>query len=66
MTTINISLTEKQLKMLKEKAKGYGLTAEELVSMEIEGMIKRPDEEFINAASYVLKKNKELYQRLAK
>ena len=66
MTTINISLTEEQLKKLKEKAEGYGLTAEELVSMEIEGLITRPDKEFIKTAGYVLRRNKELYQRLAK
>lgn len=49
---------------LKEMATGLGTTPEELVRASVEELLGRP-EEFEKAANYVLKKNEELYRRLA-
>jgi hypothetical protein len=45
-------------------AVGPGITPEELVRASVEDLLGRP-EEFQKAVDYVLKKNEELYQRLA-
>jgi len=38
---------------------------EDLVRVSVEDMLTQPEEEFRKAAQYVLKKNAELYKRLA-
>ncbi len=65
MTDITINLTEERLAKLREKASAYGLSAEELMRASIEHLLGGPEEEFEKVADYVLKKNEELYQRLA-
>ena len=42
-----------------------GMTPEELLRAGVEQWLKRPKDEFAEAAAYVLKKNAELYRRLA-
>ena len=65
MTTITISLPDDRLKQLKETAARLRVAPEELVLASIEDLLTRPDEEFWKALEYVLKKNAELYRRLA-
>ncbi len=65
MADITISLPEKRLARLKEMAPRYGISAEDLVRASIDQLLGGPEEEFKKAADYVLKKNEELYQRLA-
>ena len=64
MSEIIISLPEERLAKLKEMAAGLGTSPEELVRASVEDLLGRPEEEFQRAASYVLKKNEELYRRL--
>ncbi len=65
MTDITITLPDERLAKLRERAAAYGVSAEELVRAGIDHLIGGPDEEFEKAADYVLKKNAELYRRLA-
>ncbi len=65
MSDIIINLPAERLARLRAMASAYGITAEELVRASIDQLIGGPEEEFKKAADYVLKKNEELYQRLA-
>jgi len=64
MSYLTISLPEHRMSKLKEMAAGLGTTPEELVLASVEDLLGRP-EEFREAIDYVLKKNEELYRRLA-
>ena len=64
MSNITISLPEDSMSKLKEMAVGLGTTPEELVRASVQDLLGRP-EEFQKAVDYVLKKNEELYRRLA-
>ena len=65
MATITITLSEEKWAQLKEKAKRYRVSPEELLRASLEELLARPDEEFRRAMTYVLSKNAELYRRLA-
>jgi predicted transcriptional regulator len=65
MTTITITLPDDRLHKLKEIAARFQVTPEELARVGIEELLGRPDDAFQQAADYVLKKNAELYRRLA-
>ncbi|MBI4315378.1 MAG: DNA-binding protein [Chloroflexi bacterium] len=65
MTNITIAIPDDRLLKLKEIAARFQLTPEELVRVSLEELLTRPEEAFQRAASYVLKKNAELYRRLA-
>ena len=65
MTTITITLPDERLRELKEAASHLKVSPEELVRVSIEELLTRPAEEFQRAVDYVLKKNPELYERLA-
>ena len=65
MTTITISLPDDHLQKLKEIAMRFSVAPEELVRVSIEEWLTRPEEDFRRALEYVLKKNAELYRRLA-
>jgi predicted transcriptional regulator len=65
MTTITIELPNERLQKLREMAQRLGVSMEELVRVSVEDMLTQPEEQFRKAAQYVLKKNKELYKRLA-
>ncbi|MFN8413240.1 MAG: hypothetical protein U0Z26_12705 [Anaerolineales bacterium] len=65
MTTITIELPNERLQKLQEMALKFGVSMEELVRASVEDMLTQPEDQFRNAAQYVLKKNKELYKRLA-
>jgi antitoxin FitA len=65
MAAITINLTEHQLQKLQELAQKLGMSTEELLSASVEDLLNSPQNEFNQAASYVLRKNAELYKRLA-
>jgi hypothetical protein len=65
MTTIAIHLSDEQLAHLRQRAQQAGLPPEEFLRRRVEQMLDRPDEQFREAASYVLRKNADLYRRLA-
>ncbi|MGZ9223690.1 MAG: DNA-binding protein [Anaerolineales bacterium] len=65
MVSYTISLSEKQSQQLREIADQYHIAPEELVRASIEDLLTRPQSEFQTALEYVLKKNAELYKRLA-
>jgi len=64
MTSITITLPEDRL-ALREIAARLNVTPEDLARVSIEELLTRPDEAFNQAAEFTLKKNSELYRRLA-
>ncbi len=66
MDTITVHIPEERLRRLRELAKRYGLAPEQLAQAGIEDFLARPDEDFRKALDRLLKKNAELYSRLAK
>jgi predicted transcriptional regulator len=65
MTTITIPLSDDRVAQLRNYAEQTGLTPEEFLRRRVEQLLDRPDEQFSEAAAYVLQKNAELYRRLA-
>lgn len=65
MSSITIEMTEERLARLRETADRLGLSPEELVRVSVEELLGRPEEDFRRASEYVLRKNEELYRRLA-
>jgi antitoxin FitA len=65
MTSITIDIPDDQLQKLQNLAKAHGVSLEELLRSSLEDWLSSPKPEFSEAASYVLKKNAELYKRLA-
>lgn len=65
MTTITIAMSEEQLQKLQEIAAHFQVAPEELVRVSIEELLARPEKEFQKALDDVLRKNAELYRRLA-
>ena len=63
--TITIDLTDDQARRLKEMADRFGISPEDLVSTSVEDLIAGPEERFHQAFRFVLKKNADLYDRLA-
>ncbi len=62
---ITIPLSEDCLAQLRIWAEQAGLSPEEFLRRRVEQLCDRPDEQFRQAANYVLQKNAELYRRLA-
>ena len=65
MTTFTIDLQDEAVLRLKELANKAGAAPEELLRASIEHWLNHPKDDFAQAAAYVLKKNAELYRRLA-
>lgn len=65
MSTITVALPEERLDKLNEMARQLGVGPEELVRVSIEELLTRPEPDFEQAVEYVLRKNAELYRRLA-
>ncbi len=63
---IAIDLSEPQEAQLRERAKALGIAPEELARVAVADLLTQPDEAFASAADRVLRKNAELYRRLAK
>ena len=65
MSAISINLPDDEMNKLQETADRLGITPEELVRASIEKLLNQPEESFKRALDYVMKKNTELYKRLA-
>ena len=65
MTAITIPLSDGQLTRLQEMAQRLRVPPETLLAATLEDLLSRPDEEFQRTMEYVLRKNEELYRRLA-
>jgi len=66
MVTVTVTLSEDRFQKLQDLAKQFNIPTEELLRVSFEELVARPQEDFQKALEYVLEKNKELYQRLAK
>ncbi|HEY9799206.1 MAG TPA: DNA-binding protein [Leptolyngbyaceae cyanobacterium] len=65
MASITIDIPDNQLQKLQELAKLHGVSLEAMLSASIEEWLSEQKSDFNDAANYVLKKNAELYRRLA-
>jgi antitoxin FitA len=65
MTAITVPLTEDRLARLRELAAQAGVSPEEMARAGLEQWLAGPSEEFRRAAQHVLRKNADLYRRLA-
>lgn len=65
MTNLTVSISDDRFAKLKDVAGQLRVTPEELVAASIEDLLARPADSFEEAVEYVLKKNAELYRRLA-
>lgn len=65
MNSLTITLSEEYMAKLKALSNQLGTSPQELLQMSIEDLLAEPETAYQHAKRYVLKKNKELYQRLA-
>ncbi len=65
MTCITIELPSDRLLALNQLAKSVGISPEMLLQASIENWLDNSQQDFVQASSYVIKKNAELYKRLA-
>ena len=65
MTLFSIPLPEDRASKLPFQAERVGLYPEEFLRRCVGKILARPDEAFSDAAEHVLKKNAEIYKRLA-
>ena len=65
METVEVNLPEQTLSKLKEAAERLRISPEELLILSLEEKLAQLDLTFQQATDYVLKKNVELYKRLA-
>jgi hypothetical protein len=60
-----VELTETESARLREAATRLGVDPSQLAHAAIADLLSTPDEDFRAAADHVLRKNEELYRRLA-
>ncbi len=65
MSTITVDLRDEHMLQIRELAQEIGTTPEEWLRKRIEALLVDRTSDFERAAKYVLKKNHELYRRLA-
>jgi len=65
MSTILVPLSEERLERLRELAIQLNLTPETLAGVGLESWLTRPHDDFASTVDYVMRKNAELYRRLA-
>jgi predicted transcriptional regulator len=65
LSSITINLQDEQVARLQEIATRLGISVEDLARVSIEELLAAPNERFEQTANYVLKKNEDLYRRLA-
>ena len=63
--TLNLELDEQQILRLEEAARKLNVSVNELAMAAINELLAKPENDFDRAAERVLKKNAELYRRLA-
>ena len=62
---ISLNLTEDQSVRLTQLAQSLSVDPRELAQAAVSSLLTRPADDFDRAASHVLQKNKELYERLS-
>ncbi len=62
---ISDDLSKDEAKQLKALSEHLGVTSEDLLRAALKNLIGYPQEGFQKTVDYVLRKNKELYQRLS-
>jgi hypothetical protein len=60
-----IELSPAQIERLRQEAERLGVAVEDLARAVLADLLTTPDEDFKTAAERVLRKNEELYRRLA-
>jgi hypothetical protein len=65
VSSITVDLRPEQFARLQSIADRLGVSVESLARSSLEDLLAGPDDNFERAAEYVLKKNDELYRRLA-
>jgi hypothetical protein len=65
MNAITVTLSDDRLAQLQEMATRFQVSPEELVRVGVEELLAQPDDVFQRVVVAVLKKNAELYRRLA-
>jgi hypothetical protein len=65
VASITINLSDSQFQKLEDLARVHGIATEVLLKAGLEDWLNLQKGDFVNAASYVLEKNAELYRRLA-
>jgi len=65
MEQLTIALPAEVATQLRTTAKNLGIKPEDFMLASLQEKLAKLDAEFINAMKYVLKKNAELYKRLA-
>lgn len=65
MASITVDISDDQLQKLQQLARDSKVSPEDLLRVNIEEWLARPQDEFSQVADYVLNKNAELYRRLA-
>jgi hypothetical protein len=63
--TLNLELDEQHAQRLQEAARRLNVSVSDLATAAINDLLAKPDSDFERAAKRVLKKNAELYKRLA-
>ena len=61
---ITIDLSSEQLELLRKAGERFGVKPEELARATLADLLEQPREDFEKAARLVLRKNRELYERL--
>ncbi|MBM4039538.1 MAG: DNA-binding protein [Planctomycetes bacterium] len=65
MATITVSLPDDTARRLRDLASSLNVTPEDLVRASVDDLLSRPEDTFERAVERVLRKNAELYRRLA-
>jgi hypothetical protein len=63
--TLNLELDEQQTQRLHDAARRLNVSVSDLAKAAINDLLAKPESDFEHAATRVLKKNAELYKRLA-
>jgi hypothetical protein len=63
--TISFDLTGEAQKQLEETARRLNINVNELAAAAVRDLVSQPSDDFDQAAKHVLKKNADLYRRLA-
>lgn len=65
MKSLTITVSDERLEQLREAAARLGISPEDLARAGVEDLLARPDEALQQAVDYVVRKNADLYRRLA-
>jgi antitoxin FitA len=65
VASITIDLSDSQFQKLQNLARVHGIATEVLLKASLEDWLNLQKDDFDNAVDYVLRKNAELYRRLA-